>query len=182
MDENGTPTGQDGLGRRDMLKKAAVAGAVAVWATPAVQTIGSVAGAQTGSDCTGCIRRFFIDASSAQSTGGNETTVFAALGTSGPPECACTLGTPTVNFIAAGPNVNLGAQQPSPPPAGIWLRANAGQTTSATIDITANVLCGSRLLTASLLGVQITWPAPPGPGLVAGVVNNGGTLSGDLCV
>ena len=96
MDTEMTDTTSADFSRRDMLKKAAVAGAVVAWAAPAVQVIGSgVAGAQTGpgSVCPGCVdvNSFTITDVDA---GGNMNITANAAGTCG----TCTVVGASINY------------------------------------------------------------------------------------
>lgn len=164
---------EQGISRRDALKKAAVAGAAVAWAAPAVQMLGSgAAGAQTfGSTCAGCVVSFNFNTIGSDRVDGiplNIGTVFTF---------DCPGGTPVdVTYEWTTSNAVNCSGFPASGGTGEGIGGQYGPVTdtgntSARIDFTCAATFTCRCFqqqtstyTCTATG-SASWPAPPqGPG------------------
>lgn len=170
-----------GLGRRSLMKKAAAAGAVA-WVTPMARA--SVAAAQNGSGCGGCIESFAIDSNLLAISGTDYEFIQAGI-TIPTQSCECAGTGPTIELEWVEWYNIFGSPPTEVPPTGdqvwVWERDPYDPTDPVASLAIFNVIvtfdCGGQTLTARLDNVSITFDAGPGPV----TVTDAGTLSGDLC-
>lgn len=168
------------IGRREAMKKAAVAGAVVAWGAPVVQTLGSGAAfAQAASACGGCFPEFGFVVIRRQDTNvrlviGEIDNPTSPVG----PQCGqgCgPLGRVTVTWTYDEDTaVNIGAvTNPNP---GTWQAARTGGApSSATVTCTVSSSCNGIPFSCAVTGA-FTWAAggsvtstsnPPGGGMTA---------------
>lgn len=158
MDEHGEAATR-GVSRRDALKKAAVAGAVVAWATPAVQLVGAGgAHAQAGSACAGC-----LSATLGRGLGQSGQVSASAFGFGG---CAVGCAAGAVSY-----SWNIDAQFGLFVPGAVLNtdtfqcpRLNLVDPTTATLTVTVSMTCGGAPISCQITGDYV-WP-PGNSGIV----------------
>jgi hypothetical protein len=170
MNDAELPAATTGIGRREALKKAAVAGAVVAWGAPVVQTLGTGAafGQARGSACTGCLPPFHLV--NAGSSSGRVRASLQADVQGAAPECnGCAVTAPPSPTLqwTVNSSSNLGSLVPpdtlnSPSPR--WSRGTSGALTTANLSLTVTITCGGVPFSCTKTA-DFTWPGAGGGSL-----------------